>query len=109
MSDSDPESYNSDQETASDYYSDGEPNFDAEGGGYPTFGGDSDSEEGDDIVKPKLNIGAEITDSVLDDEFDFGGVDYDSEEEEEAVFSSMYWARIDVAAMNAAIHVAGGF
>lgn len=82
MSDSDPESYNSDQETASDYYSDGEPNFDAEGGGYPTFGGDSDSEEGDDIVKPKLNIGAEITDSVLDDEFDFGGVDYDSEEEE---------------------------
>lgn len=75
------ESYISEEETENEYYSDGEPNFAAEEEEYPTFG-DSDSEEGDGIVKPKLNIGAEITDSVLDDEFDFGGVDYDSEEEE---------------------------
>lgn len=85
MSDSEheAESYISEEEeTENEYYSDGEPNFDAEGGGYPTFGGDSDSEEGDGIVKPKLNIGAEITDHVLD-EFDYEGEDYDSEEEEE--------------------------
>lgn len=87
MSDSEREetaSYISDEESESEnaYYIDGEPKFDAEGGGYPTFGGDSDSEEGDGIVKPKLNIGAEITDSVLHDEFDFGGVDSDSEGEE---------------------------
>ena len=84
MSDSEheAESYISEEEeTENEYYSDGEPNFDAEGGGYPTFGGDSDSEEGDGIVKPKLNIGAEITDHVLD-EFDYEGEDYDSEEEE---------------------------
>ena len=89
MSDSEPEletaSYNSDDgsESENEYYSDEEPNFDAEGGGYPTFGGDSDSEEGDGIVKPKLNIGAEINDSVLDDEFDFGGADSDSEGEDQ--------------------------
>ena len=86
MSDSEPEtaSYNSDDgsESENEYYSDdGEPNFDQEGG-YPTFGGDSDSEDGDGVVKPKINIGAEINESVLDDEFDFGGEE-DQEDEED--------------------------
>jgi len=77
MSDSehDTESYNSDND--SEYY------IDEEGGEYPTVGSDSDSEEGDGIVKPKINIGAEIKDSVLDNELDLGGADYDSEAEEE--------------------------
>jgi DNA-directed RNA polymerase I, II, and III subunit RPABC2 len=85
MSDSEPEtaSYNSDgSESENEYYSDDEPNF-AQEGGYPTFGGDSDSEDGDGVVKPKINIGAEINESVLDDEFDFGGEDEEDEEEEE--------------------------
>ena len=94
MSDSEREetaSYNSDG-SENDYFSDDEdvdvdvmPSFDQEGG-YPTFGGDSDSEDGN--VKPKINIGAEINDSILDDEMDFGGEedeeeedDYDSEED----------------------------
>jgi DNA-directed RNA polymerase I, II, and III subunit RPABC2 len=52
-------------------------------GGYPTFGGDSDSEDGDGIIKPKIKIGAEINDSVLDDEMDFGGEDDEDEDEDE--------------------------
>ena len=87
MSDSEPEtaSYNSEDgsESENEYFTDEEPNFDAEGGGYPTFGGDSDSEEGDGVVKPKINIGAELDDSVLDDDFDFGGADSDSEDDDE--------------------------
>lgn len=83
MSDSDPEttSYNSDDgtepETASYNSDDGEPNFDQDEG-------DSNSEDGDDVVKPKINIGAEINETVLDDEFDFGGLEDEDEDEEDS-------------------------
>lgn len=83
MSDSEPEetaSYNSDEgsEYENGYYSNEEPNFDAEGDKFPTVEGDSDSEEGDVVVNPKIIIGAEI-----DDELDFGGADSEEEEQEE--------------------------
>ena len=85
---SDPEdetaSYNSEQ--SEDYFSD-DQTYD-QGGGYPTFGGDSDSEDGNETVKPKINIGAEINDSILDDEMDFGGEDDEEEDEEEDFDSS---------------------
>ena len=92
MSDSEREetaSYNSDG-SENDYFSDeddGMPTFDQEGG-YPTFGGDSDSEDGDGTIKPKINIGAEINESVLDDEMDFGGEDVEEEEEDEVDYDS---------------------
>ena len=89
MSDSEQEetaSYISDG-SENDYFSDDEdvtPTFNQDGEGeYPTFDGDSDSEDGDGIVKPKINIGAEINESILDDEMDFGGEDDEEEEEEE--------------------------
>lgn len=85
MSDSEPEtaSYNSDRSDSEDeYYSDDEPNF-AQEGGYPTFGGDSDSEDGDENIKPKISIGAEIKDGIVGDDLDFAGEDDEDEDEDE--------------------------
>ena len=74
MSDSEPEtaSYKSVDGTESENEYDSDNDNDRP---YPTFGDDSDSEDGDHVVKPKINIGAEINETVLDDEIDFGGLD----------------------------------
>ena len=81
MSDSEHEetaSYNSDG-SENDYFSDEESTIND--GEYPTFGDDSDNEDG--VVKPKINIGIEINDSIIDDEIDFQDNDDDDEEDQE--------------------------